>query len=63
MQDKGWVYITKKEREDSKAQEVVLMFELLGNPKCPVQSFDKYLSKLNSDCQYLFQRPKKEPKD
>ena len=55
--------LTKNRREDSEAQEGGLMFELRGNPKCPVQSFEKYLSKLNPDCHYLFQRPKKEPKN
>ena len=28
------------------------MFELRGNPKCPVQYFEKYLSKFNPVCQY-----------
>lgn len=26
---------------------------------CPVASFEKYISLLNPDCQYLFQRPKR----
>ena len=55
--------LTKIRHEGSEVQEGGLVFELRGNPKCPVQSFEKYLSKLNPDCQYLFQRLKTEPKD
>ena len=35
-----------------------LMFEQKDDPKCPVRSFTKYLSKLNPNCEAFFQRPK-----
>ena len=35
------------------------MFEKIGDPLCPVASFEKYVSKLNPHCGAFFQRPKK----
>jgi hypothetical protein len=34
------------------------MFELPGNPKCPVSTFLKYREKLNADCTCFWQKPK-----
>ena len=31
-----------------------------GNPRCPVSSYEKYISKLNGDLERLWQRPKLE---
>ena len=47
--------LQRTDAKTAKHRRVALMFELRGNPKCPVQSFEKYLLKLNPDCQYLFQ--------
>ncbi|XP_048767947.2 uncharacterized protein LOC125674728 [Ostrea edulis] len=34
------------------------MYEKPGTPHCPVLSFEKYLTKLNPGCHFLWQRPK-----
>ncbi|XP_065927617.1 uncharacterized protein KIAA1958-like [Magallana gigas] len=34
------------------------MYEQPGNSNCPVMSFEKYIAKLNADCDSLWQRPK-----
>ena len=52
--------LTKNRREDSEAEEGGLMFERRGDPKCPVQSMDVYVSKLNPKCDAFFQRPRKQ---
>ena len=51
--------LTKKSREDCTASraDAGRMYET-GNQNCPVSSFQKYLSKLNPDCEFLFQTPK-----
>ena len=36
----------------------LIHFDLIGNPHCPVNSFEKYIAKLNPDCHFLWQRPK-----
>ena len=49
----------KNRREDSEAEEGGIMFERPGDPMCPVQSMDAYISKLNPECDAFFQRPNK----
>ena len=53
--------LTKNRRENDEAEEGGYMYERAGDPACPVQSFEKYLSKLNPNCRAFFQRPKKDP--
>ncbi|XP_048764458.2 uncharacterized protein LOC125672286 [Ostrea edulis] len=53
--------LTKNHRGENTTdddQEGGRMYEQPGNPKCPVMSFEKYLSKLNPDCDALWQRPR-----
>ncbi|XP_048741988.2 uncharacterized protein LOC125655653 [Ostrea edulis] len=50
--------LTKNHRGENTTdddQEGGRMYEQPGNPKCPVMSFEKYLSKLNPDCDALWQ--------
>lgn len=37
----------------------ILFIYLKGNSSCPVLSFEKYISKLNPECEFLWQRPKR----
>ena len=39
------------------------MYALEGNPRCPVVSFELYVSKLHPECDSLWQRPLKKPID
>ena len=39
------------------------MPEAQGNPRCPVSSYEKYISKLNGDLERLWQRPKLEVRE
>ncbi|XP_041458312.1 uncharacterized protein KIAA1958-like [Lytechinus variegatus] len=52
--------LTKKTREDNQSSRVdgARMYATPGDPRCPVASFKTYMSKLNDDCEYLFQTPK-----
>lgn len=52
--------LTKKTREDNQRSRVdgARMYATPGNPHCPVASFKKYVSKLNDECDFLFQTPK-----
>ena len=52
--------LTKNRQEDHEAEEGGFIYERPGEDMCPVQSFEKYLAKLNPKCKSLFQRPKKE---
>ena len=36
------------------------MYQLPGNPRCPVASFRKYPSKLHPKCDALWQRPRED---
>ena len=51
--------LTKNRRGDTEAEEGGFMFERPGDILCPVQSIEKYISKLNPKCSAFFQRPKK----
>ena len=35
-----------------------VMYEIPGSAKCPVETFTKYVSKLNKKCPFLWQKPK-----
>ena len=37
--------LTKNRRENNEAEEGGYMFEKIGDPLCPVASFEKYVSK------------------
>ena len=51
--------LTKNHRENDKGDGGDgYMPEMLGNPMCPVLSFEKLLEKLNPKCDRLWQRPK-----
>lgn len=52
--------LTKKTREDNQSSRVdgARMYATPGDPNCPVASFKTYLSKLNDECDCLFQTPK-----
>jgi hypothetical protein len=54
--------LTKNRRETDEAQETQTMFET-RNSVCPVLSFEKYISHLNPQNEYLFQRPKRAVKE
>ena len=45
--------LTKNRRENSEA-EGGLMLERKGDPMCPVQSMDMYMSRLNPQCEHSF---------
>ena len=55
--------LTKNRRENNEAEEGGYMFEKIGDPLCPVASFEKNVSKLNPHCGAFFQRPKKKSSD
>ena len=54
--------LTKNRRETDEAQETQTMFET-RDPVCPVLSFAKYVSHLNPQNEYLFQRTKRAVKE
>lgn len=50
--------LDKNHRADARSYETIgdsRMYELRGNPRCPVASFEKYLSKLHPQCDSLWQ--------
>lgn len=49
-----------EEELEEKSQRLV-MRAVSGNPRCPVSSLKKYLSKLNPMCEWMWQRPKLRP--
>ncbi|VDI67112.1 Hypothetical predicted protein [Mytilus galloprovincialis] len=49
--------LTKNHKEDTNTA-VGKMYEVKDDAKCPVKSFIKYTTKLNTNCEYFFQRPK-----
>ena len=49
--------LTKNHRENDKEEDGVVMMTN-GSPLCPVPSSQKYMSRLNPENEYLFQRPK-----
>ena len=50
--------LTKNHRENDNESFSGYMPESQGNPRCPVSSYEKYISKLNSDLERPWQRPK-----
>ncbi|XP_071784526.1 uncharacterized protein [Asterias amurensis] len=62
---KGLSFITKRdqltknsrENDDNKSQAGV-MYEIPGNPRCPVRTFRLYKQKLHPNCDFLWQRPR-----
>ncbi|XP_030828488.1 uncharacterized protein LOC115919264 [Strongylocentrotus purpuratus] len=51
--------LTKNNREDEDdSSNCGLMYEMPMNDKCPVKSYLMYVSKLNSKCTFLWQKPK-----
>jgi len=52
---------TKNHRGDGNAEtsQNGRMYETPGLPRCPVTSFEKYISKLNGDCLAFWQKPKR----
>ena len=52
--------LTKNHRADVKEKTSAIMPENPGSEFCPVLSYEKYVSKLNPNCEKLWQRPKDE---
>jgi hypothetical protein len=52
--------LTKNHRADDKEKTSAIMPENPGSEFCPVLSYEKYVSKLNPNCEKLWQRPKDE---
>ncbi|XP_072048519.1 uncharacterized protein KIAA1958-like [Amphiura filiformis] len=50
---------TKNHAMDDTASQGGRMYEIQGNPRGPVATLKKYLDKLNPQCQWMWQRPKK----
>ncbi|XP_011668570.1 uncharacterized protein LOC105440296 [Strongylocentrotus purpuratus] len=67
----GLRYITKRDQltknnreDDDEVSNNGVMYEIPGSSKCPVESFMQFVSKLNKDCPFLWQKPKaKKPED
>ena len=53
---------TKNHADDDDESQAGQMCSLPGNPLCPVTSLKMYLSKLNTDCKWMWQRPKSKAK-
>ena len=49
---------TKNHQDDEDQSQGGQMHALPGNPRCPVMNIKKYLSKLNPQCEWMWQRPK-----
>ena len=47
-------------KNDDEQSQQGRMYALAENSNCPVTSFQSYLSKLNPNCRYLWQRPKRD---
>ena len=52
--------LTKNHRADDKEKTSAIMPENPGSEFCPVLSYEKYVSKLNPNCENLWQRSKDE---
>jgi hypothetical protein len=52
--------LTKNHRANDKEKTSAIMPENPGSEFCPVLSYEKYVSKLNPNCEKLWQRPKDE---
>ena len=52
--------LTKNHRADDKEKTSEIMPENPGSEFCNVLSYEKYVSKLNPNCEKLWQRPKDE---
>ena len=53
---------TKNHQDDDDHSAGGVMYALPGNPRCPVASFRKYVSKLNPLCDAFWQRPRPDSK-
>ena len=49
---------TKNHRQNSEVSQNGRIHETPGSERCPVASLEKYLAKLNPDCQAFWQKPK-----
>ncbi|XP_072179847.1 uncharacterized protein [Diadema setosum] len=50
--------LTKNRRENEDESSMGLMFEVPTSEKCPLKSYLTYVSKLNDNCPFLWQKPK-----
>ena len=53
---------TKNHADDDDESQGGMMCSMPGNPFCPVASLKMYLSKLNTNCEWMWQRPKTKSK-
>jgi hypothetical protein len=52
-------YMTKNHRETDSEKSTRAFITEVGGPDCPVSLVKKYLSLLNEDCPYIWQKPNK----
>ena len=55
-------FLTKNHRGDvvNDISQQGRMYQCVGSDRCPVMSFEKYISKLNSSCEWFWQQPNRQ---
>lgn len=51
-------HLTKNHRENDDEASGGFMYEIPNSERCPVKTFEKYVSKLNPACPWFWQKPK-----